>query len=80
MMAKLTLRLEDALIDQAKAYAKRRGKSLSQVVADYFALLETDGPMIEHDLPPLTRALRGALRGADIDESDYRQHLEEKYL
>ena len=69
MMTKLTLRLEETLIEQAKAYAKRRGKSLSQVVADYFTHLEAEEPPIEPDLPPLTRSLHGALRGASIDET-----------
>jgi hypothetical protein len=33
MQTKLTLRLEDALIERAKAWARARGVSLSQVVA-----------------------------------------------
>ena len=37
MQTKLTLRLDAHLIAQAKARAQRQGKSLSQVVADYFA-------------------------------------------
>ena len=39
MQTKLTLRLEDSLIQQAKDYAKQHDKSLSQVVADYFQML-----------------------------------------
>jgi hypothetical protein len=41
MQAKLTLRLSDHLISQAKSYAKNHGKSLSQLVAEYFRSLET---------------------------------------
>lgn len=80
MHAKLTLRLDEELIRHAKSYSKRTGKSLSQIVADYFARL-TAQPAERAAAPtPLVRSLRGALRGAEIDETDYRRHLEEKYL
>ena len=39
MQTKLTLRLESELIEQAKEHAKQQGKSLSQIVADYFLIL-----------------------------------------
>ena len=78
MQTKLTLRLDAQLIERAKTHARNRGKSVSQMVADYFALLGQEDP---HEmLPPLTRSLRGALRGAPIDEDEYHRHLEEKYL
>jgi hypothetical protein len=80
MQTKLTLRLEETLINQAKAYAKHRGKSVSQIVADYFALLGSDTQPVGQEVGPITQALRGALRGAGVDEQDYRKHLEEKYL
>jgi len=78
MQTKLTLRLDAQLIERAKNHAKDRGKSVSQMVADYFALLGQEEQT--ETLAPLTRSLYGALRGADIDEEDYRRHLEEKYL
>ena len=80
MQTKLTLRLEEALINQAKAYAKHRGKSVSQIVADYFALLGSGTQPVEQEVGPITQSLRGALRGTGVDEQDYRKHLEEKYL
>ena len=40
MQTKLTLRMDDELIARAKAHAKKRGKSVSQLVADYFYVLE----------------------------------------
>ncbi|MDP2831708.1 MAG: DUF6364 family protein [Pseudomonadota bacterium] len=75
---KLTLRLNSALIEQAKAYGKTRGKSLSQLVSDFFVALEReDGPAL---LPPLVASLKGAARGVELDEDDYRQHLAKKHL
>lgn len=78
VQTKLTLRLEEDLIEQAKAYARQSGKSLSQMVADYFAQLDRPAP--PRALPPLTGALKGVLKGADVDEDDYRAHLEDKHL
>ena len=38
MQTKLTLRLDEELIGVAKAFARSSGKSVSRIVADYFAL------------------------------------------
>jgi hypothetical protein len=76
---KLTLRLDPGLIQRAKIYARRSGKSVSQMVADFFA--RPSAEPAGGDLPELTpkvRALKGALRGA-LDREDHRRHLEEKY-
>lgn len=80
MQTKLTLRLDEALIREAKALARQRGTSLSQLVAAYFrALTRSPEEPPEEALPPLTRALVGALRGAEVGEEEYRAHLEQKY-
>ncbi len=80
MHAKLTLRLDAELIQLAKSYSRKTGKSLSQIVADYFARLTTVPTEDEAATTPLVRSLRGSLRSAEVDEGDYRRHLEEKYL
>ena len=80
MQTKLTLRLEDQLIERAKAYAAQSGKSVSQVVADYFKLLTTERTSSAAPSTPLTQSLRGLLREAKLDEDDYKKHLEEKHL
>ncbi|WP_263079374.1 DUF6364 family protein [Endozoicomonas sp. Mp262] len=78
-MQKLTLRMQPELIDHAKQYAAHHGKSLSQLVADYFEAL-TKEAYHSGSLPPLTRKLRGLLKDASDCEQDYKQHLEDKYL
>ena len=80
MQTKLTLRLEDALIRQAKRYAHRSGKSVSEIVGDLFALLGSgrEGSKVE-SLTPAVRSLRGVLRKSGLDERDYRRHLEGKH-
>ncbi len=80
MHAKLTLRLDAELIQLAKTYSRQTGKSLSQIVTDYFARLTAKPIGDDADTTPLVRSLRGSLRDAEVDESDYRRHLEEKYL
>ena len=78
MQTKLTLRLEDSLIQQAKSFAKQHDKSLSQVVADYFQILtdQSKKPVTS----PITKSLIGVLESSNFDEKDYKKHLEEKYL
>lgn len=80
MHTKLTLRLEEDLVQRAKSFAKKTGKSVSRIVADYFTVLERpprrDKPV---SWPPLVRSLKGSLRRARVNENDYRRHLEEKY-
>ena len=78
MQTKLTLRLEDSLIQQAKNYAKQHDKSLSQVVADYFHILTQQTE--KSGISPITKSLIGILDSNNVDENDYKKHLEEKYL
>lgn len=80
MHTKLTLRLDQELVERAKAYAKRSGKSVSQIVTDYFTALTSDGTEPKAVDAPITRSLRGILRNSDVDEQDYQQYLEEKHL
>ncbi len=78
MNTKLTLRLDERLIASAKRHSAESGKSVSRLVSDYFALIDAQDRDIE--ITPRVRSLRGVLAGSGLDESDYRRHLEEKYL
>ena len=80
MQTKLTLRLEDQLIEQAKYYAAKAGKSVSQVVADYFKMLTTEKTKPTSPTTPITKSLRGLLRDSKLDEKDYKKYLEGKHL
>ncbi len=79
MNTKLTLRLDDDLIRVAKKYARRSGKSVSRLVADYFALIDADTASTDAELTPRVRALLGALTGSNVDEQDYGRHLVDKH-
>jgi len=79
MHTKLTLRLDDELISKAKEYSAQSGKSVSQLVADYFALIESSDAPGDARLTPRVRAMVGSLKGATVTEADYRRHLEAKH-
>ncbi|TVQ40389.1 MAG: antitoxin [Spirochaetaceae bacterium] len=79
MNTKLTLRLDERLIARAKRYSKRSGKSVSQLVSDYFALIDADEPIPGTELTARVRSMIGSLKGASTTEEDYRRHLEEKH-
>lgn len=72
--------MDNSLIMRAKKRAKQKGTSVSQIVADYFTLIETDQPPTNLGLPPITASLTGILKSKDIQEEDYKNHLGEKYL
>jgi len=79
MHTKLTLRLDDALIRRAKRYSEKTGKPLSQLVAHYFALIDSNEEAPETELTPRVRSLLGALREASASEEDYKRYLEKKH-
>ena len=80
MKTKLTLRLDESLIRDAKAYSSETGKPLSRIVADLFTLIKNEKIQSRETLPPVAKSLRGILKGRDISEKDYKNYLEEKYL
>lgn len=80
MNTKLTLRIEEELIKSAKNYANITGKSVSQMVADYFYLLDKKSLKKPIQLTPIVKSLKGSLKNADVDERDYKSYLEDKYL
>ena len=80
MPGKLTLRLDQKLINRAKKHAKEQGTSVSKMVANYFEALESDQKSSFKDaLPPITKSLVGVLNGASVSKKDYRSYLEEKH-
>ena len=79
MNTKLTLRMDEKVVRKAKIAAKRRGKSVSRMVAEFIEGLGSQ-PVSKESLPPTTASLIGILNGQDVSEYDYKTHLREKYL
>lgn len=86
MAKKLTLRIDEEVIERAKEYAAERGISVSKLVEQYFEALVEEGNEKrsddwKDDLSPLTRSLLGRAKTDEggIDEDDYYRYLEEKH-
>jgi Family of unknown function (DUF6364) len=79
MNTKLTLRMDEAIVRKAKIEAKRRGKSVSRMVAEFIESIGLEQTS-EKELPPTTASLVGILKGKEISEEDYKTHLRDKYL
>jgi len=80
MQTKLTLRLDDELIERAKRYGKRAGRSVSQMVADYFALLEQELVDDGGELTPIVGSLKGSLCEVEVDARDVTRQQVERHL
>lgn len=80
MTTKLTLRLDEELIQAAKNYSKASGKSLSRIVSDLFILLRNERLEGARRDSPSTRSLKGVLKNQAVSEEEYRAHLKNKYL
>ena len=80
MQSKLTLRIEDELVTKAKKIARQRGKSLSRLVSEYFSFITSGNETAHLDLPPHVKSIYGSLSDSQIDESDYKEYIREKYL
>ncbi len=80
MNSKLTLRMDDNLIESAKEHSAKTGKSVSRIVADLFEMIKNEKSKNEIMLTPAVRSLKGALKGGSGDEKEYHRYLEEKYL
>lgn len=80
MNTKLTLSLEKTVIEDAKSYAKKTGRSLSELVESYFKNL-TEKSEIADDIHPKVKKLIGRITlPPDFDEEKIKEeHYREKY-
>lgn len=81
MTTKLTLTMEDKVIDSAKKYARSKGKSLSDIVENYLKSIAAD-EISNEDLSPKVARLKGVIK---LPENfDYKKELADalvkKYL
>lgn len=84
MQHKLTLRMDDSTIKQAKSFAHSHKLSLSQIVSDYFkfiAIHGTEQPSMKKT--PVLKELTGIIKSGKHNNElidKYKTHLSEKYL
>ncbi len=82
MNKKLTLSLDDAIIERAKKYASDKRESLSEMVENYFRLVTSNYKKEEKKLSPIVKELLGSIKvpnDFDYDNAKY-DYLKEKYL
>lgn len=83
MNTKLTLTIEQEIIERAKNYAKERNRSLSDIIENYLKLLtEKEQKTNGKKNNPIVESLRGSFKmPKDMDyEKELRNRLEKKYL
>lgn len=83
-MSKLTLSINQMVIDEAKKYAKSSGKSLSSIVEEYLkSLTKTEKSKKKKTSMELVRDLKGSVK-LPKDFTSYKEILQdalvEKYL
>lgn len=90
MNTKLTLTIEKAVIEQAKKYAKEQGRSLSDLVENYFKALanhykieNTKNEVADEEIS-FVRKLKGSLKAPTDYDYNYKRDIREervkKYL
>ena len=79
MDTKLTLRLNDNVIERAKIYARNHEISLSKMIENYLQAL-TMKQVKEIEISPLVESLTGVISSQKTDyKKDYTDYLSEKY-
>jgi hypothetical protein len=78
MQTKLTLRMEEAAIEVAKAWAKQHGVTLSATVQQLLGRLTAGAPTLR--LSPWTLRLLGAAIGSDRADESTDEQVREEYL
>jgi len=75
MNTKLTLTIEQSVIEKAKLYAKSRERSLSDIIENYLKTItrEPFPATEEEELAPIVKSLRGSFKAPE--DFDYKKEL-----
>ncbi|MFN5629733.1 MAG: DUF6364 family protein [Bacteroidota bacterium] len=79
MNTKLTLKLNEDIIEKAKIYAKKKNTSLSKLIESYLGFLID--PNEKQEVTPLVKSLSGVIdlpKNFD-NKTNYRKHILNKY-
>lgn len=80
MATKLTLTINKQIIEKAKKYASRQGRSLSNLIEDYLkSLVEPPNNNDDFEYSPMVISLWGSVKLEDAD-IDYDKLLEEELI
>ena len=82
MNTKLTLTIEERIIQRAKKYAKQHGRSLSGIIEHYLKIITQEETKEKNEITPLVKSLRGSFKAPK--SYDYKKELADglsaKYL
>ncbi len=82
MNTKLTLTIEQSVIEKAKKYAKIKERSLSNLIENYLKALTKDNLQNNIELTPIVKSLKGSFNAPK--NFDYKKELSnrlsKKYL
>lgn len=82
MNTKLTLTIEQSVIEKAKRYAKDKERSLSSLIENYLRALTNEDNTGKIELTPIVKSLKGSFTAPkDFDyKRELSKRLSEKYL
>ncbi|MCE6987981.1 DUF6364 family protein [Dyadobacter sp. CY323] len=82
MNTKLTLTIEETVIQKAKKYAKEKERSLSDLIENFLMAITSEVEEEEIEITPLVRSMRGSFKAPkDLDyKKELQNILAEKYL
>ena len=82
MNTKLTLTIEQTIIEKAKKYANGKGRSLSDIVENYLKAITKEDTNESIELTPIVQSLKGTFKAPkNLDyKKELSKRLTEKYL
>jgi predicted DNA-binding protein len=76
MEKKLTVRIQDHLLEKAKRYARAHNTNLTNLIEAYLENIPHTDDVL--DAAPIVQRLTGTV-SEKVSPEDFRQHLDEKY-
>jgi hypothetical protein len=82
MNTKLTLTIEQSVIEKAKSYARKKERSLSDLIENYLKAITNEEPVQKIEISPTVKSLRGSFKiPNDFDyKKELTDRLSKKYL
>ncbi len=79
MNTKLTLTLDERVINKAKIYARKKGSSLSGIVENYLkAVTKNSVQNTDDELSPLVKSLKGSFNAPPDFDYKYKKELKDE--
>jgi len=82
MNTKLTLTIEQSIIEKAKKYANDKGRSLSSIIENYLKVITKEEVVGDIKLTPIVKSLKGSFKAPrNLNyKKEISKRLSEKYL